>query len=287
MDNWDDLRFLVAVARAGTMTAAARALGTNTATVSRRIERLGESLGAPPFAKTRNGWVPSDHVAGLIELATTFEGNLASQLHTPDQADGRRIPISIGAPPIIAAEYLIPGLAQAQEVQERLTVTFNDRIFREGLGENDIVVSYGAPDHGRVRTRKAGTVPFNLWRHTDANDDGRWVGLTEEHDPYPSNQMGFEAYGGPPAMRADSFRAVLDLMLQLKLPACLPDVVAARYPQLALVETSLSPFEAQFWVFYHESRKGDPAIDCAIRWIVSCFEAPVVVPSARIRAVGG
>ncbi|MGR3491727.1 MAG: LysR family transcriptional regulator [Shimia sp.] len=285
MENWDDLRFLVAVARAGTMTAAARALGTNTATVSRRIDRLGETLGAPPFAKTKHGWVPSEQVQGLIELATTFEGNLATQMHAPGQTSGKRIPVSIGAPPIVAAEYLIPGLAAAKDVQERLTVTFNDRIFEEGLGDNDIVVSYGAPDHGRVRTRKAGTVPFNLYRHSGVNDDGRWVGLTEEHDPYPSNQMGFEAYGGPPAMRADSFRAVLDLMMSLRLPACLPDVVAARYPGLVEVQTSLSPFEAQFWVFYHESRKSDPAIDCAIRWIVDCFADPVAVPT-QIKAVG-
>ena len=52
MNNWDDLRFLVALSKTGTMTAAAKSLGTNTATVSRRIERLSETLGMPAFIKT-------------------------------------------------------------------------------------------------------------------------------------------------------------------------------------------------------------------------------------------
>ena len=45
MQNWHDSKFCLALERYQTMTAAARALGTNTATVSRRIERLTEEAG--------------------------------------------------------------------------------------------------------------------------------------------------------------------------------------------------------------------------------------------------
>lgn len=51
MDNWDDLRFVVALARYGSMANAARHLRTNTATVSRRIKRLNESANAALFLK--------------------------------------------------------------------------------------------------------------------------------------------------------------------------------------------------------------------------------------------
>ena len=73
MDNWDDLRFLVALSKTGTMTAAAKHLGTNTATVSRRIERLSEQLGTPAFVKTSDGWKPSDAVLKLIEVSQAFD----------------------------------------------------------------------------------------------------------------------------------------------------------------------------------------------------------------------
>ena len=49
MQNWVNLKFCLALERYQTMTAAARALGTNTATVSRRIDRLTEEASEPRF----------------------------------------------------------------------------------------------------------------------------------------------------------------------------------------------------------------------------------------------
>ncbi|NCV12786.1 MAG: LysR family transcriptional regulator [Rhodobacteraceae bacterium] len=45
------LKFCLALERYQAMTAAARALGTNTATVSRRIDRLTEAAGEPIFLR--------------------------------------------------------------------------------------------------------------------------------------------------------------------------------------------------------------------------------------------
>ena len=44
--NWDDFRYLLAVARNGGVTAAAASLGVNHATVYRRIDHLEAALGA-------------------------------------------------------------------------------------------------------------------------------------------------------------------------------------------------------------------------------------------------
>ena len=44
--DWDDLRFFLAVAAAGSLSAAARELGVNTTTVLRRIASLEEALQA-------------------------------------------------------------------------------------------------------------------------------------------------------------------------------------------------------------------------------------------------
>ena len=42
---WDDLRYFLAFARAGSMQAAAKALGVNLSTVQRRIAELEERVG--------------------------------------------------------------------------------------------------------------------------------------------------------------------------------------------------------------------------------------------------
>ena len=54
--DWDDLRFFLAVAAAGSLSAAARELGVNTTTVLRRIASLEEALQARLFERLRSGY---------------------------------------------------------------------------------------------------------------------------------------------------------------------------------------------------------------------------------------
>ncbi|NLH82737.1 MAG: LysR family transcriptional regulator, partial [Phyllobacteriaceae bacterium] len=49
MYDWDDLRVFLALVRAGSLSAAARALGVEHTTVARRIEGLERDLGVTLF----------------------------------------------------------------------------------------------------------------------------------------------------------------------------------------------------------------------------------------------
>jgi DNA-binding transcriptional LysR family regulator len=55
--DWDDLRMLISVARAGSLAGAAGALGSHRSTVLRRIERLEARLGLRLFDRTPQGLV--------------------------------------------------------------------------------------------------------------------------------------------------------------------------------------------------------------------------------------
>jgi DNA-binding transcriptional LysR family regulator len=54
--NWDDLRYFVAVAQAGTVSQAARSLAVDHATVIRRIEALERALGGKLFERNPRGY---------------------------------------------------------------------------------------------------------------------------------------------------------------------------------------------------------------------------------------
>lgn len=54
--RWDDLQAFLAVARAGRLTAAARRLGIEHTTLSRRIARLEADLGLPLFDRGPTGY---------------------------------------------------------------------------------------------------------------------------------------------------------------------------------------------------------------------------------------
>ena len=77
MDDWDDIRFFLAVARTGSTTAAARRLLVNHSTVSRRVAQLEERLGARLFDRLATGLMPTSAGNDLIEAAEQVELNVS------------------------------------------------------------------------------------------------------------------------------------------------------------------------------------------------------------------
>ncbi|HET9753793.1 MAG TPA: LysR family transcriptional regulator, partial [Myxococcales bacterium] len=55
MPDWSDLRFVLELARTGTLAAAARKLGVDDTTVGRRLSALERDLGARLFTRTPDG----------------------------------------------------------------------------------------------------------------------------------------------------------------------------------------------------------------------------------------
>lgn len=65
---WDDLRFVLAVGRGGSLSGAARALRVNHSTVFRRINQLEERLGVRLFDRLPDGYAPTPAGEALIGL---------------------------------------------------------------------------------------------------------------------------------------------------------------------------------------------------------------------------
>lgn len=66
MLGWDDLRYLLALSRAGSLSGAARALGVEHTTVGRRIEALEATLGARLFVRSRAGYALTPEGQALL-----------------------------------------------------------------------------------------------------------------------------------------------------------------------------------------------------------------------------
>jgi len=71
--EWSDLRILLALARAGSMVAAAKQLGIQHTTVSRRIDALEEALGTRLIGRARTGVTLTDAGQGAIRAAEEME----------------------------------------------------------------------------------------------------------------------------------------------------------------------------------------------------------------------
>jgi len=73
MNNWDDIRYFLAVSRSGNVTSAAKVLGVNHSTVSRRISALEEKHGVRLFERVPSGYEMTAAATDIYELALELE----------------------------------------------------------------------------------------------------------------------------------------------------------------------------------------------------------------------
>lgn len=112
MIDWDDVRYFLAVARGGSVRAAAGRLTVNHATVLRRIAHLEERLGAQMFEKLPSGYSLTQAGEDILEVAEQMEASshqLESRVFGRDQSLRGRLRVTL--PPFFASHLLMPDFA--------------------------------------------------------------------------------------------------------------------------------------------------------------------------------
>lgn len=113
MIDWDDVRYFLAVARGGSVRAAAERLGVNHSTVLRRIAQLEERLGAQMFEKLPSGYRLMEAGEEVLEFAEQMEASsnrLETRIFGRDQ--GVRGLLRVTLAPTLASHLLMPDFAE-------------------------------------------------------------------------------------------------------------------------------------------------------------------------------
>lgn len=146
MYEWSDIRTFLAVMSEGSAAAAARALGTNQTTVSRRIERLEAALSLKLFEPGARGAQPTANAEALLPEAKAMEASALSLAH---RAEGQRRNLTgvIRVTTIPGATRHFTGVMLAfQETHPdvRFEIDSEDEIRSLHRGEADIAVRSAA-----------------------------------------------------------------------------------------------------------------------------------------------
>ncbi len=116
MTDWNDLKYVLETVRQGGLSGAARKLGVNHATVSRRINSAEESIGAVLFDRLPGGYVPTSAGLDAARIAEKMEA-ADSELSLKIGARDQRLsgPLSITAPQLLFERVLAPIFASFGE----------------------------------------------------------------------------------------------------------------------------------------------------------------------------
>jgi molybdate transport repressor ModE-like protein len=141
MINWDDLRYLLAVARSGSMSGAARELEVNHATVIRRVKNLEELLGTRLFERQGHTYVitPAGQVA--FDAAERMEAqSVGVERQVLGQATDLSGRIRVTAPEPMGRTYLLPAIREFNELYPDILIdlSLSMRSYDLGMREADV-----------------------------------------------------------------------------------------------------------------------------------------------------
>jgi len=176
--DWNDLRYLLAVARAGSTLAAAKALGTSQSTVHRRLTELEERLGRPLVKRHATGYRLTEHGEHLLPYAERVEEAMAaferqSLASDKDLSGTVRVTCSSTLAHRLANSPLIDTF-HARYPGLRVELVITDRLLDLSKGEADIAIRLGEPQDGALIGRKIAKVPWAVYAsHSYVERHGR------------------------------------------------------------------------------------------------------------------
>lgn len=165
--DWDDLKIALAIARSGSLNAAAKALGTTQPTVSRRLDALERDIGAKLFERQVAGLAPTPLCQALLEsldqmaeLAQAIERRIAAR---DTGLQGR---ITVTSLAWFGDNILAPLLARFSAMHKLVTIDLvNDpRLFNLSRREADIALRMpGSFEQEDLVERKVAEFSYGLY----------------------------------------------------------------------------------------------------------------------------
>lgn len=157
MQNWDDLRLFLAVAREQSLSGAGKQLRLDPATLGRRVARLEKDLQAVLFVKSPQGYALTEAGGQLMERAEAAEQAMrvatAGVSAPSDRLTGQ---IRIGAPDG-CANFLLPQVCAAIVAKNPgldIQIVALPRVFNLSRREADMAIGVSAPTAGRLVVQK-------------------------------------------------------------------------------------------------------------------------------------
>jgi DNA-binding transcriptional LysR family regulator len=143
MIDWDDLRFVLAVARSGSALRAARALGVNQTTVMRRMERIEAAVGADLFERRQTGYQLTPAGRRIAQGAARIEDEVKA-LESAAGAERRALSgcVRVTTSEMLANLLIAPWLLTFRREHPGILVELvtDDRLFDLARGEADVAL---------------------------------------------------------------------------------------------------------------------------------------------------
>ncbi len=288
IDRWDDLRFLLALAREHTLIAAATALRVSQPTVGRHISSLEKKLGIPLFEKTPEGYRLSDAGQALVVQAERIEEVVVAADRAAASGTRRmRGSVKLTAPEWVCGTVLAPALARFAQRHPEVTVELiaEARWLNLPRGESDLAIRSARFEHPGVLQRRVALAELGLYATPDylkargvpdlaAGSPGhRFVTMTD--DAGKGDAPWLKAYGSAAQVsaRANGRLLLASLAAGGGGLALLQRLVGDATPGLTRLDVSPLPPPRELWLGMRPDARAIPRVRAVAEFVTAALEA--------------
>ncbi len=280
MFDWEDLRHFAALARDGSLSAAARRLGVDHVTVARRVAALEAALGLKLVdRRPRATALTADgaRIAALAEGMATAAEAIARAVRAAQPGIAGQVTVS--APPALASSLLAPRLDRlaARHPGLQLRLIGEKRTASLARGEADVALRLSRPTEPSLVARRIGRFGFALYaapgylaaRTPDAYG---FIAYDESADELPQQRWLASIVGSRPIVlrtsELEAQRAAARAGLGV---ALLPRFMADGEPGLAPVDAAGALPEREAWLVVHADLQHAPAVRAVMAFLAECM----------------
>jgi DNA-binding transcriptional LysR family regulator len=271
--DWQDVRIFLALGRYGSLSAAARALSVNHATIARRLRALEATIG--------EGYVLTPAGSRALSVASDMEA-AAERLGRGSLDNALSGLVRINAPPALAQGYLIGSLAELSARHPGIDIDLATDLRSVSLErhETDIAVRLGRPEDGDILARLLVKISYGFYatsklcRHIASGGEPVFVGFDEMNAylpealwiarRYPKARMSFRASNQFAQATAARYGAGI---------ALLPHYIGQKDARLRLCALDHTPPAREAWLLTRRGDRKSPVIGLVIQHLIEATAA--------------
>ena len=275
--NWNDLKYFLALAREGTISAAGRLLNVKHTTVARRIEALETSLGTRLFDKSRSGYAMTQAAEDLYQQVASMEEKVRTiDRQSANQDSALAGPLKLTIAFELANRLIIPKMEdfcqRFPDIDMQLLMTKSlvdlaameaDLAIRMTPNPPDYLVGreimklhhgiYASQEYLQQRSRKTRVVLFE-----SENKRPDWV---KKHVSDPEISLRVDDVGSMAVAVANGFGL-----------AKLPCFIGDTQPELVRLDFKMPPSDWGIWVLNHVELRTTARVRACKEHLISVLE---------------
>ncbi|MDR2709809.1 MAG: LysR family transcriptional regulator [Burkholderiales bacterium] len=277
--QWEDIRYFLALARHGSLSAAARALQVEHSTVSRRVVALEETIQLQLFDRQPRGWQLTVEGHALLPYAERVEQEMLSFSRATLSTTAVGGAVRLSAPSLLLNTFLIPQLASQRARWPLIELHVSDEIRSADPlhREADLAIRLGRPQDAALATRRLAILGYGLYAAPGyaqkPPEDWRFIGA-DHHLRHAPEQQWLETFsnGRRFAFRCNRSSGMLEAAVAGLGVAVLPHCMARAAGTLVTVEGSFDIPLREIWLLVHPDARRIPRVQVFVDLLTDLFQ---------------